>query len=48
MSSVGFILLLIGIFRKDSRFYKAALACVGFDIFACVISVVITKLMGIM
>ena len=48
MTSVGFILLLIGVFKRDDRFYKAAACCVGFDIFVCLLSFGITKLMGVM
>lgn len=48
MSSVGFIFLLIGIFKKDSRFKWAALVCVGFDFFAIFLSIGIGALMPFM
>lgn len=44
MSTIGFVLFIIGAFKGDKRFYKAGGFCVLFDVFAILLSVGIIKL----
>lgn len=41
MSTIGFILFLVGAFKQDKRFFVAGGICIGFDVFTIIMYLVV-------